>query len=298
MRLSEPVGSEGGRVLVEPLGARCSGEVSARWPQGTPSAAGLESRVEATWIPRAGPAGRADGTLVVHGADAPTGSPSPGARLRTVLGRASRELYGSRAPLVDALMLGRRGGIDPDLQDRFAQSGLVHLLSISGFHVGLIGGWVLPGGAVARARAEIRRSWSRQPSAPPTSASSGGPRRPPARRRWPSSWRDAGCGSATCAPTSCWRPRASSCSWSTRGPCSISEVGSRPRHCGAPRASAAGPTAPWARGSAGARLAPRSAPRWRRRRSRRGRSAPSLRSASSSTSRPSRSLPWRYRACW
>jgi len=142
VRLSEPVGSDGGRVLVEPLGARCSGDVSARWPQGAPSAAGLESRVEATWIQRRGPAGRADGTLVVHGADVPTGSPSPGARLRTVLGRASRELYGSRAPLVDALMLGRRGGIDPDLQDRFAQSGLVHLLSISGFHVGLIGGWV------------------------------------------------------------------------------------------------------------------------------------------------------------
>jgi competence protein ComEC len=78
----------------------------------------------------------------VHGADPPGGSPSVSARLRTVLGRASAELYGSRAPLVDALMLGRRGGIDPDLQDRFAQSGLVHLLSISGFHVGLIGGWI------------------------------------------------------------------------------------------------------------------------------------------------------------
>jgi competence protein ComEC len=64
------------------------------------------------------------------------------ARLRTALARASAELYGSRAPLVDALMLGRRGAIDPDLQDRFAQSGLVHLLSISGFHVGLIGGWI------------------------------------------------------------------------------------------------------------------------------------------------------------
>ena len=74
--------------------------------------------------------------LVVHGADPASGTPSIGARVRTGLGRASRALYGDRAPLVDALMLGRRGGIDPDLQDRFAQSGLVHLLSISGFHVG------------------------------------------------------------------------------------------------------------------------------------------------------------------
>src|SRR6185312_1429952 len=99
-------------------------------------------RVDAFWVPRPGPAGRPDGTLVVRGTDPPTGTPSLAARLRTALGRASRELYGTRAPLVDALMLGRRGGIDPELQDRFAQSGLVHLLSISGFHVGLIGGWI------------------------------------------------------------------------------------------------------------------------------------------------------------
>jgi competence protein ComEC len=63
-------------------------------------------------------------------------------RMRTALFVSSRELYGSRAPIVDALVLGRRGGIDPELQNRFAQSGLVHLLSISGFHVGLISAWV------------------------------------------------------------------------------------------------------------------------------------------------------------
>jgi competence protein ComEC len=59
-----------------------------------------------------------------------------------MLARSSRTLYGERAPMVDALILGRRGGIDRALQDRFAQSGLVHLLSISGFHVGVITAWV------------------------------------------------------------------------------------------------------------------------------------------------------------
>ena len=44
--------------------------------------------------------------------------------------------------MVDALILGRRSDFDRDLQDRFAQSGLVHLLSISGFHVGIITAWV------------------------------------------------------------------------------------------------------------------------------------------------------------
>ena len=116
--------------------------MSARWPAGTASDAGLDSRVDAAWIPRAGP-GRATGR---DPGGAGSGSPD---WIAVDLGWAphgagpsQRALYGSRAPLVDALMLGRRGGIDPDLQDRFAQSGLVHLLSISGFHVGLIGGWI------------------------------------------------------------------------------------------------------------------------------------------------------------
>ena len=45
--------------------------------------------------------------------------------------RPSRRLYGARAGMVDALVLGRRGGIDPSCRMRFARSGLVHLLSIS-----------------------------------------------------------------------------------------------------------------------------------------------------------------------
>jgi predicted membrane metal-binding protein len=45
---------------------------------------------------------------------------------------ASAALYGPRAPLVDALVIGRRSAMDRDLRDAFAVSGLVHLLSISG----------------------------------------------------------------------------------------------------------------------------------------------------------------------
>src|SRR5918994_42440 len=48
----------------------------------------------------------------------------------------------SLPPPVEALILGRRGGFDRNLQDSFAHSGLVHLLSISGFHVGIITAWV------------------------------------------------------------------------------------------------------------------------------------------------------------
>jgi competence protein ComEC len=154
VRLAEPIAAEGGRVEVEPVGGGCTGAVAARWPPGVPVPAGYAVRVEGTWIPRPGTGGRAGGVLVVSGADPPKGTPPLGSRLRTVLGEASRSLYGSRAALVDALMLGRRGGIDADLQDRFAQSGLVHLLSISGFHVGLIGAWVFLVARLFRARRE------------------------------------------------------------------------------------------------------------------------------------------------
>jgi competence protein ComEC len=154
VRLGEPVGAEGGRAQAVLVGAGCTGEVAVRWPPGTPAPAGAISRVGATWIPRDGPAGRAGGLLVVRGADPPRAQPSLGASLRTILGDASLRMYGTRAPLVDALMLGRRGGIDPVLQERFAQSGLVHLLSISGFHVGLIAAWVFLLARLAGARRE------------------------------------------------------------------------------------------------------------------------------------------------
>jgi competence protein ComEC len=154
VRVLEPVDAEGGRVQVAPVGAGCEGDVGARWPAGVPIAAGHTSRIEGAWVPRPGPGGRPDGMLVVSGAGRAEGTPSLGGRLRTALGAASRSLYGARAPLVDALMLGRRGGIDPALQDRFAQSGLVHLLSISGFHVGLIGAWVFLVARLCRARRE------------------------------------------------------------------------------------------------------------------------------------------------
>jgi len=150
LRLVEPVGAEGGRVFVQPIAAGCSGVVSASWPAGQPIAAGFDAQVEGRWIPGAGPGGRPDGTLAVRSAGRPSGTPSLGARLRTALAGASRALYGARAPLVDALMLGRRGGIDPLLQQQFAEAGLVHLLSISGFHVGLITAWVFLVGRLLR----------------------------------------------------------------------------------------------------------------------------------------------------
>lgn len=53
------------------------------------------------------------------------------------------ELYGERAGLVHALTLDRREDLDPRLRRAFADSGLAHLLAISGLHVGFLAAWVV-----------------------------------------------------------------------------------------------------------------------------------------------------------
>jgi competence protein ComEC len=142
VRLLEQADSLGGLVQVQPHAASCAGPVTARWPDAQALEAGRVARVTARWIPRPGTAGRPSGTLVIEEIGSVSGRPSLSDRLRTGLAHASGQLYGARASMVDALILGRRGGIDRALQDRFAQSGLVHLLSISGFHVGVITAWI------------------------------------------------------------------------------------------------------------------------------------------------------------
>jgi len=64
------------------------------------------------------------------------------ARLRAALATRLTTLYGRRAPLVIALVLGERHGIARDLRDTFADAGLAHLLAISGLHVGVVALWL------------------------------------------------------------------------------------------------------------------------------------------------------------
>ena len=49
---------------------------------------------------------------------------------------------GARGPLASALVLARREGIERPVRDAFARSGTAHLLSISGFHVAVVGGFL------------------------------------------------------------------------------------------------------------------------------------------------------------
>ncbi|MEP6765794.1 MAG: DNA internalization-related competence protein ComEC/Rec2 [Gemmatimonadaceae bacterium] len=55
-------------------------------------------------------------------------------------GEAIDSLFGPRAPLARALLIADQDGIDVAIRDRFAEAGLIHILSISGLHVALIAG--------------------------------------------------------------------------------------------------------------------------------------------------------------
>src|SRR3989449_5371055 len=62
--------------------------------------------------------------------------------LRDRLARRTTELFGARAPLVAALVFAPNAALDPDVRERYARSGLAHILSISGLHVGFLAAWL------------------------------------------------------------------------------------------------------------------------------------------------------------
>jgi competence protein ComEC len=139
------VDASAGRALVRVRlpDAACRGSIDARWPRGAHVLAGTTGRAEGQWVERPRAGGRQGGVLTVLRFDTLSITPSLAERLRNGVVSASRLLYGSRAPLVEALVLGTRGTLDPELRDAFAHAGLVHLLSISGFHVGLLSAWIV-----------------------------------------------------------------------------------------------------------------------------------------------------------
>ncbi len=85
-----------------------------------------------------------------------TGGRSLRYAVRDAVARRVHDLYGARAGLVEAVVLGRRDGIDRALRENFTRAGLAHLLAISGLHVGVLAGWCV---ILARALGARRRGW-------------------------------------------------------------------------------------------------------------------------------------------
>jgi competence protein ComEC len=79
--------------------------------------------------------------IVVQDATIRLAAPPPLARrIRSAVRRAIDRTFGNDAPMVRALVIAETGGIEPSIRDRFADAGIVHLLSVSGLHVAIIAG--------------------------------------------------------------------------------------------------------------------------------------------------------------
>ena len=87
----------------------------------------------------AGRAENGEGAIVVQdGRLHSLGAGSTLPRLRATTGARIDRIFGTDAPLVRALVIADMSAIDATQRDRYADAGLVHMLSVSGLHVGII----------------------------------------------------------------------------------------------------------------------------------------------------------------
>src|SRR5205085_3355296 len=76
--------------------------------------------------------------LVQNGRITPLRADGVLARLRARTGARIDRLFAADAPMVRALVIADMGAIDAEQRNRYANAGLVHMLSVSGLHVGII----------------------------------------------------------------------------------------------------------------------------------------------------------------
>ena len=137
VRLVDPAPASGGVVDADVVPGPCGGPVRLRWPEQHLARGGTEWVVAGRW------SGVADrGVLVVRRLVQLNAVPRGRGALRDRLAARSAELFGARAPIVDALVFAPNATLDPEIRERYVRSGLAHLLSISGLHVGFLAAWL------------------------------------------------------------------------------------------------------------------------------------------------------------
>src|SRR5436309_13928466 len=133
VRLSDPAPDSGGPVAADVVAGACGGALRLRWPDGIPAAGGTTWVVAGRWV------GSDDrGVLVVRRAKELDAQARGRGAVRGRLAPRSAALFGRRAPIVDALVFAPNAALDPEVRERYARSGLAHILSISGLHVGFL----------------------------------------------------------------------------------------------------------------------------------------------------------------
>ncbi len=123
------------RGVIRGDGCQVSAALAVR---GGEAAAGATVRVS-----RAEPSTGERGLLLREARLALERPPGPLARWRNHVGRSLDRLFGPDAPMVRALLIADSKGLSPEIRDRYADAGLVHILSISGLHVAIVGGALL-----------------------------------------------------------------------------------------------------------------------------------------------------------
>jgi competence protein ComEC len=137
VRLLDPVTEDGGVVDAVVVGGACSGDLVLRWPSGRVARGGTTWLVAGPWL------GAAEGGLLrVRTTRVIDDIPRGRGALRDRIASRARMLFGSRAPLVNALVIGGQTNLDRDVRERYARAGLAHILSISGLHVGFFAAWL------------------------------------------------------------------------------------------------------------------------------------------------------------
>src|SRR2546430_2631896 len=136
--LEDPAPANGGIVDAEVVPGTCGGLVRLRWPEGTAARGGTTWVVAGRWSG----VGEGGGVLVVRRTRALDPVPRGRGALRDALAAKSTELFGARAPIVNALVFAPNTRLDSNIRERYVRSGLAHLLSISGLHVGFIAAWL------------------------------------------------------------------------------------------------------------------------------------------------------------
>src|SRR6267143_3970318 len=138
--LEDPTAASGGVVDAEVMAGTCGGSVRLRWPEGHAARGGTTWVVAGKWSGVDG--GGGGGLFVVRRMRVLDPVPRGRGALRDALAARSTELFGARAPIVNALVFAPNARLDSAIRERYVRSGLAHLLSISGLHVGFIAAWL------------------------------------------------------------------------------------------------------------------------------------------------------------
>lgn len=131
----EGAGTTGGPAMASAVGCHIRVAVAVRSGEAAAGSLVRVTRAELSEGDR--------GLLLRDAVLTPVEPPGPLARWRNRVAAGIERRFGADAGVAKALLIADTEGLTPELRERYADAGLVHILSISGLHVGIIGAALL-----------------------------------------------------------------------------------------------------------------------------------------------------------